>query len=83
MTFSEQMKQKADEVNLQGKAKDFGDAVIEVERTPPMNQYACQITDFCASIAAGSLQFPAENGLANMRVLEQALRAAESRRHPL
>lgn len=30
MTFGEQMKQKADEVGLQGKAKDFGDAVIEV-----------------------------------------------------
>ena len=30
MTFGEQMKHKADEVNLQGKAKDFGDAVIEV-----------------------------------------------------
>ncbi|GAA6525501.1 antitoxin [Intrasporangium sp. DVR] len=30
MTFSEQMKQKADEVNLQAKAKDFGDAVVEV-----------------------------------------------------
>ena len=30
MTFSEQMKRKADEVNLQGKAKDLGDAVVEV-----------------------------------------------------
>ena len=30
MTFGEQMKHKADEVNLQGKAKDFGDAVVEV-----------------------------------------------------
>jgi predicted dehydrogenase len=56
------------------------DAVIEVERIPPINQYACQVTDFCASIAAGALQFPAENGLANMRVLEQALRTADSRR---
>jgi acylphosphatase len=30
VTFGEQMKHKADEVNLQGKAKDFGDAVVEV-----------------------------------------------------
>ena len=30
MTFGEQMKHKADEVGLQGKAKDFGDAVVEV-----------------------------------------------------
>lgn len=33
MTFSEQMKHKADEVNLQGKAKDFGDAVAELVKT--------------------------------------------------
>ena len=32
MTFGEQMKHKADEVNLQGKAKDFGDALIEVAK---------------------------------------------------
>ena len=30
MGFSDQMKQKADEVDLQGKAKDFGDAVAEM-----------------------------------------------------
>ena len=33
MTFGEQMKHKAEEVNLQGKAKDFGDAVIEVVKS--------------------------------------------------
>ncbi|MDV3220427.1 antitoxin [Intrasporangium sp.] len=32
MTFSEQMKQKADEVNLSGKAKDLGDALVEVAK---------------------------------------------------
>ena len=32
MTFGEQMKHKADEVNLQGKAKDFGDAVVEMAK---------------------------------------------------
>jgi hypothetical protein len=32
MTFNEQMKQKAEEVHLQEKAKEFGDAVAEVVR---------------------------------------------------
>lgn len=43
---------------------------------PPGNQYADQVTDFCASIAAGRLLAPAETGLENMRVLETALRQA-------
>ena len=33
MSFGEQLKSKADEVHLQEKAKDFGDAVIEMART--------------------------------------------------
>lgn len=33
MTFSDQMKDKADEVDLQGKAKAFGDAVAEMVKT--------------------------------------------------
>lgn len=40
------------------------------------NQYAEQVMDFCASIAAGKLLAPAETGLANMRVLERALQIA-------
>jgi predicted dehydrogenase len=44
---------------------------------PPANEYAEQITDFCASIAAGRLLPPAEDGLANMRVLETALAQAK------
>jgi D-xylose 1-dehydrogenase (NADP+, D-xylono-1,5-lactone-forming) len=43
---------------------------------PVANQYADQVTDFCASIAAGKLLAPAETGLANMRVLETALKQA-------
>lgn len=43
---------------------------------PIANQYADQVTDFCASIAAGRLLAPAETGLGNMRVLETALRQA-------
>ncbi len=56
------------------------DAVIEVERTEPMNQYACQVTNFCESIAGGALRSPAENGLANMRVLEQVFETAKGNR---
>ncbi len=52
------------------------DAVIDVERVEPANQYACQVTDFCDSIALGRLQAPGENGLANMRVLEKVLSSA-------
>jgi hypothetical protein len=35
-----------------------------------------QVNDFCASIVAGRLQAPAEDGLGNMRVLETALESA-------
>lgn len=43
---------------------------------PRANQYVEQVNDFCASIVAGRLQAPAEDGLGNMRVLETALEAA-------
>lgn len=33
MSFGEQMKHKADEVHFQEKAKDFGDALVEMART--------------------------------------------------
>lgn len=46
---------------------------------PVANQYAEQVTDFCASIAAGKLLAPAEDGVANMRVLEAALKQAKQR----
>ena len=32
MSFGEQLKNKADEVHLQEKAKDFGDAVVEMAK---------------------------------------------------
>jgi hypothetical protein len=44
------------------------------------NQYAEQVTDFCKSIAAGKLLAPAEDGVANMRVLEAALAVATASR---
>lgn len=43
-----------------------------------ISQYACQVKSFCESIHAGRLLPPAEDGLANMRVLERALVAAKS-----
>jgi predicted dehydrogenase len=45
---------------------------------PAANQYAEQVTDFCASIAAARLLPPAEDGLGNMRVLELALKQAKA-----
>ena len=50
-----------------------GDAVetIPIEVS---DQYREQIECFCASIAAGRLLAPAENGLANMKVLDAAPR---------
>jgi predicted dehydrogenase len=44
---------------------------------PTVSPYAEQVTDFCASIAARRLLPPAEDGLANMRVLEAALDQAK------
>jgi predicted dehydrogenase len=43
---------------------------------PTNNQYVGQLECFCASVAAGRLLDPAENGLANMRVLDAARQAA-------
>jgi predicted dehydrogenase len=53
------------------------DSNTEVISIPAANQYAEQVTDFCASIAAGRLLAPAEDGVANMRVLETALTQAK------
>lgn len=56
------------------------DAVIEVERAEPADQYASQVSAFCNSVQAGRLLPPAENGLANMRVLEETLKTARTAR---
>lgn len=45
---------------------------------PPAQQYAGEIKAFCAGIRKGRLDDPAENGLANMRVLEAACRSAQT-----
>jgi predicted dehydrogenase len=70
---------KEDSVVLLQRSNDR-DAIIEVDRTDPVNQYACQVSAFCESIAAGQLVPPAENGLANMRVLEAAVEQAKAAR---
>lgn len=44
----------------------------------PANQYVEQVNDFCASIAAGRLLAPGEDGVHNMRVIETALRQART-----
>jgi D-xylose 1-dehydrogenase (NADP+, D-xylono-1,5-lactone-forming) len=54
------------------------ETVPETITFPSANQYAEQVTDFCASIAAGQLLPPAEDGLGNMRVLETALQQAQT-----
>ena len=45
---------------------------------PRAQQYAAQVEAFCASVAAGRLLSPAEDGLANMQVLDAALQSARS-----
>ena len=40
------------------------------------DQYAEMIECFCRSVAAGKLETPAEDGLVNMRILEQVRNAA-------
>ncbi|MFG0334202.1 MAG: Gfo/Idh/MocA family protein [Maioricimonas sp. JB049] len=55
-------------------------APLEEVPVPPANQYACQVAAFCDSIAAGRRLEPAEDGLANMRVLERVLADAHRNR---
>jgi predicted dehydrogenase len=59
-----------------GKLQEDGLEQIAIE---PLNQYAEEINDFCASIKAGKLLEGAEDGVANMRVLEAVLKDAKSK----
>jgi xylose dehydrogenase (NAD/NADP) len=45
-------------------------------RFPRCNPYAEQVEAFCTGVAAGRLPEPAEDGLANMRVLDAAIRSS-------
>lgn len=52
------------------------DGEPRIERSEAANQYAGELSAFAASIRDGSLVDPAENGLANARVIEAACVAA-------
>jgi len=56
------------------------DTPMETIAVPTVNQYGCQIAAFCASIRAGRLLPPAEDGLSNMRVMERILASATGAR---
>jgi predicted dehydrogenase len=51
----------------------------ELIEFPAADQYAEMIECFCRSVAAGKLESPAEDGLANMRVVDQVRKAAAAR----
>lgn len=53
-------------------------AAIETHSFDDVDQYTEQIKVFAASIAAGRLIFPAEDGLTNMRVLDAIHRSAKA-----
>jgi len=50
---------------------------VEIIEFPAADQYALQLESFCAAVAAGKLSDPAEDGLANMRVLDAIKLAAQ------
>lgn len=56
------------------------DAEPETIDVAQPNQYGCQLAHFCESIAAGRLLPPAEDGVANMRVMESVLNSAQQGR---
>ncbi|MEZ6066209.1 MAG: Gfo/Idh/MocA family oxidoreductase [Planctomycetaceae bacterium] len=53
------------------------DGEPQVIHCPEVNQYRAQVEAFGESVAAGRLLSPAEDGLANMRVLEAAMQTAK------
>jgi predicted dehydrogenase len=48
---------------------------VETISIPSADQYGLQVKTFCASVAAGKLLDPAENGLANMQALSSVKQA--------
>lgn len=53
--------------------------ITQTFRFPLADQYANQVDIFCRSIAAGELIEPAEDGLANMKVLDEVKKGLEIR----
>lgn len=52
-------------------------AVEEYESFEPLNMYINQAEEFSAAVRGGKLEFPLEDGLANMRVLDALFRSGE------
>ena len=50
----------------------------EYETFEPLNMYTNQVEEFSAAVRGGELEFPLEDGLANMRVLDALLRSGKS-----
>ena len=59
--------------------KQLGNAGVKTEEFPVMNQYAEQGTVFSKAIRTGEpLEFPLENAVKGMRVIDAVFRSAES-----
>ena len=56
----------------------WDDAVEEYETFEPLNMYANQAEEFSAAVRGGTLEFPLEDALANMRILDALFRSGKS-----
>ena len=50
----------------------------EYETFEPLNMYANQAEEFSAAVRGGALEFPLEDALANMRILDALFRSGKS-----
>ena len=53
-------------------------ALEEYETFEPLNMYANQAEEFSAAVRGGTLEFPLEDALANMRILDALFRSGKS-----
>ncbi len=53
-------------------------AVEGYESFAPLNMYINQTEEFCQAVESGKLEFPLEDGLANMRILDALFRSGKS-----
>ncbi len=56
----------------------WDDAVEEFETFEPLNMYVNQAEEFSAAVRGGELEFPLEDALANMRILDALFRSGKS-----
>ena len=61
-----------------GSVSSDGDSPGQTLTFEAVNQYAAMVDSFAASVAAGELKPPAEDGLAQMQALDQIIAAASS-----